>query len=287
MISPSPGTRDGVAATPGFPPAPRGRSAVEVVDPFDPRLSDFSDLRAPVRRAAWERRRGVCTLEGLHALEALLAGGRMPIAVLAERRWLERLPPLDAPVLVASKSLMAQVTGFAFHRGLLAVAERPAPVPVEELARRAGRILAVEGVNDAENLGALYRNAAAFGVEAVLLDPTVTDPLARRVVRVSSGHALRLPTARATSWPGDLAVLAASGIDVWALTTDADAVPVAELAAARPSRWALLVGAEGPGLSRRTTERVKGRVRVPMTPGVDSLNVATAVAIAMQRLSEP
>jgi tRNA G18 (ribose-2'-O)-methylase SpoU len=143
----------------------------------------------------------------------------------------------------------------------------------------------LEGLNDHENLGALFRNAAAFGVDAVLADPTTADPLYRRSVRVSLGHVLRVPWTRLPDWPDGLASLKAEGFVLVALTPSADAEPIAALAADPPARVALLLGAEGPGLSGAALAAADRRVRIPIAEGVDSLNVATAAAIAFHRLA--
>ncbi|MGE3621419.1 MAG: TrmH family RNA methyltransferase, partial [Acidimicrobiia bacterium] len=218
-------------------------------------MADFAHLRSPSRRTALERGRGIFTVEGALALEALVDSPYPVRAVLVDRRRIGSLGDLvaraGAPVYALAPDAVEALTGFAFHRGVLAVAERPAPVPVEEVVAGARRLLVVEAVNDHENLGGLYRNAAAFGVDAVVCDPTTADPLYRRVVRVSLGHVLRVPTARVGpgGWPGALGDLRAAGFAVLALTPAPDAEPVDRVAADPPDRWAVLVGAEGPGLT--------------------------------------
>jgi tRNA G18 (ribose-2'-O)-methylase SpoU len=190
------------------------------------------------------------------------------------------------PVFRAAQELFDGIAGFHVHRGALALAVRPPERAVAEVVAAARTVLVVEGVNDHENLGALFRNGAAFGVDAVVLDPTTADPLYRRAVRVSVGHVLRVPYARARSWPDDLGAVRAEGLAVAALTP-AGATTVAELAAAgRIGRWAVMVGAEGAGLSARALAAADVSVRVPMSGGVDSVNVATAAAIVLQRLAE-
>ena len=182
--------------------------------------------------------------------------------------------------------------GFRLHRGVVACASRVTPVDAAGLLDSAQRLLVIEGVNDHENLGGLFRNAAAFGVDAVLLDPSTADPLYRRSVRVSLGHVLRVPFARLEPWPAALELLHTAGIETVALTPDPAATPIAELAAElaardRPTPLALLVGAEGPGLTAATRQASARRVRIPMAAGVDSLNVATAAAVALHALQPP
>lgn len=269
-----------------MPPSPRP-------DPLD----DYRHLDDPPRRRQVERRGGFFVVEGLLALDALLASPYPVRSVLAARRREARVRALvgdRAPVVVRTDDEVAAVAGFAFHRGVLAAADRlPLPDP-EEVLRAARLVAVVEGVGDHENLGALFRNAAAFGVDAVLLDPTTADPLYRRSVRVSLGHVLRVPWTRLTPWPGALAGLRGHGFTVVALTPAPDAEPVAALATAvgagpgppsedRP-RLALVVGAEGPGLTPAALSAADRRVRIPLAPGVDSLNVATAAAVAFHRL---
>lgn len=254
-------------------------------------LDDYSHLRDAGRRGAIERERNCFVVEGLFALEQLLASTYTPRSVLVDPGQLdavgERLPSgCDLTVIVAPRDEVEQLAGFAFHRGVLAIGERPPPRSVAEVVRQARRVLVIEGVNDHENLGGLFRNAAAFGVDAVVLDPTAADPLYRRVVRVSVGHVLRVATARATAWPADLDLLRDAGIVVAALSPASDAVPLAVFAATAPERLALAVGAEGPGLSTSVLARADHRVRIPIDAQVDSLNVATAAAIALYELDQ-
>ena len=180
---------------------------------------------------------------------------------------------------MGSAELMAQVVGFHLNRGVLATANR-APVPMmPELIARSRHLAVLEGINDHENLGGLFRNAAALGVDAVLLGPRCADPLYRRSVRVSMGHVLHVPFAELRCWTGDLDVLRTAGFRVAALTPAADAVPLVQ-AGLDTGRVAWLLGAEGPGLSAEARAAADLAVRIPMAPGVDSLNVATAAAIA-------
>ena len=197
---------------------------------------------------------------------------------------LEHLDPAT-PVYVAPAGVTSAIAGFPFHRGALASASRlPLPAAADLLAG-ARLVVVLEGINDHENLGALFRNAAAFGVDAVLCCPRCADPLYRRSVRVSMGHVLHLPFARLEPWPAALAAITAAGLRLVALTPAATgAVPVDRLTPAE-GRVALLLGAEGPGLSAAALAAADLKVRIPMARGVDSLNVATAAAVALHRLS--
>jgi tRNA G18 (ribose-2'-O)-methylase SpoU len=253
----------------------------------DPRLADYHHLRDPSRRMGVERARGIFTVEGLLSVEALLASPYRVRSVLVSEEHLERVARQlgsEVAVLTLPAAEMAEVTGVHFHRGVLAVGER-APLPsAGDVLAATDRVLVLEGVNDHENLGALFRNAAAFGVGAVLLDPTTADPLYRRSTRVSLGHVLRVPFARAEAWPQAVEDLRGLGFTTLALTPSSGAVPLGQLLQPAPARVALLVGAEGPGLSPAAMEASDHRVRIPMAGGVDSVNVATAAAIALAAL---
>lgn len=255
-----------------------------VVDPADPRVDDYRDLTAADRRPDRPGGRGLVIAEGVVVVRRLLSSPYPVRSLLGVPRRLEELADdlagVDVPAYTTDAATMATVVGFHLNRGVLAVADRAAPPEPGSLLRDARLVAVLEGVNDHENLGALFRNAAALGVDAVLLGPRCSDPLYRRSVRVSMGHVLRVPFADLPGpWPASLDVLRAAGLQVAALTPEPGAVPLgaAGLAAARV---ALLLGAEGPGLSADALAAADTRVRIPMAPGVDSLNVATAAAVA-------
>jgi tRNA G18 (ribose-2'-O)-methylase SpoU len=251
----------------------------------DPRLRDYQHLRDPSRRMGIERAKGIFIVEGHRSVAELLASRYRARSILVTTEHAPRYAHVvDVPVFALPAQEVEQLTGVHFHRGALASADRPVPPSVGELATGARRLLVVEAVNDHENVGALFRNAAAFGVDGVVLDPTAADPLYRRATRVSLGHVLHVPFARAARWPEELADLRRSGVAVVALTPGPTAEPLATLAASSPERVALLVGAEGPGLSDAALAAADRRVRIPMAAGVDSLNVATAAAIALSVL---
>ena len=253
---------------------------IEVDDPDDPRLVEVSGLKDAAARAVKEADHGCFVVEGLLCLEVAAASAYPLRSVLVSEAKLPRVLPLlegmDVDVHVGSQGLLKAVTGFAIHRGVVASAGRlPLPRP-QDLVAGGRRIVVVEGLNDHENLGALFRNAAAFGVDAVLLDPTSADPLYRRSVRVSMGHVLRVPWTRIGALPGGLGVLRDANFATVALSPAGD-MPVGDVA---DERIAWLLGAEGPGLSEATSAASDRRARIPMAPGVDSLNVATAAAVA-------
>ena len=258
---------------------------VEVTDPADPRLDDFRDLAdADVR----PDRRGVVIAEGVNVVERLAASPYPVRAVFAvparveALRWI--LADRAVPLYVADKWLLSEVVGFRVTRGVLASAGRIAEPDLDALLTGARRIAVLESLNDFENLGALFRNAAAFGIDAVLLDPRCADPLYRRSVRVSMGHVLRVPfRSLAGPWPESLDAVRRRGFRLLAMTPDPAAVDLRTVPV--PDRWALLLGAEGPGLTEAAVANADQLVRIPMARGVDSLNVATAAAVAFALLA--
>jgi tRNA G18 (ribose-2'-O)-methylase SpoU len=258
---------------------------IEVSDPDDECLDDFRDLTRADRRPDRPGGKGLVIAEGVVVVQRLVAS-RFPLrAVLGTARRLEELAPelarIDVPAYISSAELMAQVVGFHLNRGVLAVADRVPSPPPERIVARARRLAVLEGVGDHENLGALFRNAAAFGVEGVLLGPGCSDPLYRRSVRVSMGHVLAVPFAPLEPWPAGLKWLRDQGFRVLALTPGGRA-PLAEDGA---ERVAVLLGSEGWGLTQEAIDAADEAVRIPMAGGVDSLNVATAGAVAFYTLS--
>lgn len=249
--------------------------------PDDERLADYRHLKDVTAR-----REGVVLAEGELVVRSLLRSALTVRSVfLTPTRFealADALAEVAVPVYVAPLDVLRSVTGFDIHRGAIAAADRPASAVAAALLEGARRVVVLEGVNDAENLGSVFRNAAAFGCDAVLLSPTCADPMSRRAVRVSMGNALHVPWARLEPWPDGLGEVRRAGMSVVALTPGADAAPLARVAS---ERVALLLGAEGPGLSPDALAAADRRARVPMAPGVDSLNVATAAAVALYELS--
>lgn len=260
-----------------------------VDDPSHPLAADYVALNDPTRRRAIERRGGYFVVEGILAIGRLLEVGDWTIrSMLLLPSTAERLRPhLDAvevDVGVADEAVLRAVVGFDLHRGALASVERRPELTLAELPVGGRPLVVAEGVNDHENLGALYRNAAAFGVGAVVLDPTSADPFYRRSVRVSMGHVLAVPTVRSEVLPAGLDALHAADVTTVALTPKAD-VEIRDLAPSLGDRRvAVLVGAEGPGLTEATLSAATHRAAIRMRGDVDSLNVATAAAIALHHL---
>jgi tRNA G18 (ribose-2'-O)-methylase SpoU len=254
-------------------------------------LADFVLLNDPELRKRVEADVGFFVAEGPLAVRALLASSYRVRSVLVTPAQHDALADvldgLDAPVHVVTPAVMRETVGFDLHRGALASADR-APLPdLETVLAGASRVAVLERVNDHENLGALFRNAAAFGFDAVLLCPQCSDPLYRRTVRVSIGHVLHVPWTRATPWPGALDRLRTLGFRRLALTPQPPARPLDADEAGTGDRIAVLIGAEGPGLSSEALSAADERIRIPMAPGVDSLNLAVAAALAFSRLAAP
>jgi len=258
---------------------------ISVTDARDPRLADFTRLREPAHRERVEAGAGFFIAESPHVIRRVIASGRRIRAVLVtdvqHAALADDLASVDGPVYVAPIAVLREVVGFDLHRGAVASVERWALPAVTDVLRGARRVAVCEHLNDHENLGVLFRSAGALGVDAVLLDAESADPLYRRSVRVSIGHVCTTPWTRFH----DLAEVRAEGLALVALTPAPDAIDVRTCT--WPQRTALLFGAEGPGLSEAWLRAADVRVRIPMQGGSDSLNVATAAAIAFYASSAP
>lgn len=263
------------------------------IDHFgDPRIADYRNVPDPELL----RRRGVFVAEGRLVVRTLLTSSHFQaLSVLvteAARRSLEIVlaPRIETlPVYVADRSLLAEIVGFNVHRGCLALGARPVETPVADVLASlpdGALVVVLEGVGNADNVGGVFRNAVAFGADAVLLGPGCCDPLYRKAVRVSIGGTLRMRFATIPGWPDRLEEVRGAGFTLAALTPDADAEDIAGLSRRfdRRGRLAILLGAEGTGLSSEAKAAADVRVRIPMAPGIDSLNVATASGIALHRL---
>lgn len=256
-----------------------------VDDPTDPRLADYVTLTDAAARRRRERDE-LFLVEGVTAIERLLTSGHRVRSVLVSPQALARfagaLDDVAAPVYLATRDVLAATVGFNLHRGAVATADRRPLPTIDEVLRDARRIVVLEGLNDPENLGAIARSARALGIDGAVLDPTCIDPYYRRTVRVSMGEILFLPTARAPSWPDDLERVGDAGFELWALTPgDGADVPAASIWDLDvPERVAVLLGAEGPGLSAEALAAADRRVSIPIRSDVDSLNVGHAAAVA-------
>lgn len=264
-------------------------SVIKVSDPADPRLRDYLGLRDPQLRRATESSAGLFIAEGeLVVRRAVAAGLTLRSMLLAPARVADLADLIEvsgAPAYAASRDVLERLTGFDVHRGVLAAVDRPPQLEPGDLLARSRRIAVIEDVNNHTNLGAVFRSAAALGLDAVLLDGRSVDPLYRRTVRVSMGAVLAVPWARLSPWPAGLTSVRAAGFTVLALTPDPAAEDLGTLDLSAIDRVAVLLGAEGPGLSAAALMMADRRVGIPMAAGVDSLNVAAAAAIALYLLS--
>ena len=250
----------------------------------DPRVADYVGLTDGARRMQHEPGAGYFIAEGEKVVRRTAdAGYPVRSLLVSEQRYPEleqRLQDLDCPAYVASYDVLRSLTGFHVHRGVLASFGRLPVPPPEQVLRGARRVVVMEAVTNHTNLGAVFRSAAALGMDAVLLSPTSCDPLYRRCVRVSMGQVFSVPYAYLADWPQGIADLRRDGFRVLALTPDPGAVPLDALRVGDDERIALLFGAEGPGLTEQALAAADERVRIPMSAGVDSLNVAAAAAVA-------
>jgi len=265
---------------------------VRIADPGDPRIADYRNVPDPQLL----RRRGLFVAENRLVVRTLLASGRFRTrSVLLTDAAYEalrgQLGGVDEalPVFVCAKAMMEAISGYNIHRGCLALGERPANLTVTALLAEtpgARRLVALEAVGNADNVGAVFRNARAFGADGVIAGPACCDPLYRKAIRVSIGASLVVPYATSEDgWRSDLLALKAAGFTLVALTPAPDARGFDEfLAGGTPRKIVLLVGHEGDGLSPLAQGLADARVRIAMAPGVDSLNVATATGIALHRI---
>lgn len=258
----------------------------------DPLLDDYRQLRDPGLRSRVEAERGFFIAEGITVVRRLLASSLHVRSVLViegrEDRVADLLHTANAvPLHVVSAAVMNELVGFDLHRGVVAAANRPAWTPIERIARNSHCVAVLEGINDHENLGAIARSARALGIDAMVLDPTTADPWYRRSVRVSMGEIVALPMARCTDWPADLDVLRSHGFTIVALTPAAAATRIDDVASAAHERVAIMLGAEGPGLTDSALATADVLARIPIRSEVDSLNVGHAAAIAFAAFGHP
>lgn len=257
-----------------------------ITDPRDERIADYQALTDLELRTRWEPPHGLFIAEGELVLRRALRAGYLPRSFLVEEKRSGQIADLTgAPIYGASPQVLEEITGFHVHRGVLASFHRqPLPPPSEVLAA-ARRVVILEDINNHTNIGAIFRGVAALGFDAVLLSPTCADPLYRRSVRVSMGEVFAIPYATLSPWPQGLQLVRDAGYAVLAMTPGAESVPLQSLSPEQRVRPALLLGAEGPGLSQEALSVSDVRVGIPMRRGVDSLNVAAATAVACWELS--
>lgn len=240
-------------------------------------------------RRVREPAEGLFMAESLPVMDRALGAGYRPRSVLTEQRFCDDVSRVLArhqvttDVLVAPAEVIETTTGFRMHRGPMAAMRRQRLPAVGAVVDSADLVVVLAGLVDHTNVGAAFRSAAALGAQAVLVTPECADPLYRRSVRVSMGAVFELPWTRVQRWWQEPAL---AGFATVALTPDPAATDLTEFAADRPDRVVLIVGSEGPGLSDRSLAAAQHRVRIPMAHGVDSLNVAAAVAVAVYALQQ-
>jgi tRNA G18 (ribose-2'-O)-methylase SpoU len=264
---------------------------VPISDLERPELADYRGLTDVVLRRLTEPENGLYIAESTKVIARAVAAGHRPRSVLIHEQWLPEISPLiepfDVPVFVGSPELLDQLTGFAMHRGALASMHRPKLPSVASVIDNARRIVILEDIVDHTNVGAIFRSAAGIGADAVLITPRCADPLYRRSVRVSMGTVLQVPWTRLPEWPDAASILHASGFHLAALALTSDSVTLDEFARNAPEKIALVLGTEGDGLSTAAIDVADTVVRIPMLNGVDSLNVASASAVALYALTRP
>jgi tRNA G18 (ribose-2'-O)-methylase SpoU len=260
---------------------------VEIDQADDPRLADYVQLREVNLRRLLEEEHGLFIAEGDKVIRRAADADYEPRSFLLAPRWLDTLADVlekwpEAPVYLVTEDLAEQVTGFHVHRGALASYKRQPPADLDTLLNSVstGRIAIFDDIVDHTNVGAGFRAAAAMGVDAVLVTPTCADPLYRRSVKVSMGTVFQVPWTRLTSWPGDLAELRSHGFTTAAFALTDDSITLDALTARRDEKLALIFGTEGHGLKPHVLAESDLTVRIPMSAGVDSLNVASSAAVA-------
>ncbi|MEV7023574.1 RNA methyltransferase [Kitasatospora sp. NPDC093558] len=262
-----------------------------ITDPADPRLGDYTGLTDVELRRRREPAEGLFIAEGEKVIRRALAAGYRMRSMLLTPKWLDVMADViaeaDAPVHVVEPALAEAVTGYHVHRGALASMERkPLPDATAVLAG-ARRVAVLEGLVDHTNLGAIFRSAAALGMDAVLLSPDCADPLYRRAVKVSMGAVFAVPYARLDPWPAALTTVRDAGFTLLALTPAETAVDLPSLAPQHLPKTALMLGAEGDGLTPQAIRAADHPVRIPMAHGIDSLNVGAAAAVAFYAVTTP
>lgn len=252
----------------------------------NPAVADYVRLRDVNLRKLLETERGIYIAEGEKVIRRALAAGHRPRSFLLTQRWLDDLTDvvenLEAEVFVATEDLIETITGFHVHRGALGAFERPLPLSLEQLLNTASKIFVIEDVTDHANVGAIFRNGAGLGFDAIVLAPRAADPFYRRAIKVSMGAVFALPFARVEDWQGLPELLKAKGFTSIALCLDNDAVDFENISPT--GKIAVLLGSEGHGLSNHWLGGADIKAKIEMQNEIDSLNVAATSAIAAWHL---
>ena len=270
---------------------------VEITDFHAPELDPYARLTQNQLRNRLEPEKGIFIAESPKVIDRALDAGYKPVSLLMERKQitgpaagiLSRCG--DAPVYTADREMLAELTGFELTRGVLCAFHRPAPRPVEELCKNARRVAVLEGIVDSTNVGAIFRSAAALNMDAVLINPSCCDPLCRRAVRVSMGTVFQVPWGQLGETPADwpekgMDILHSLGFKTAAMALSDRSVSIDDEQLAKEPKLAIVLGTEGDGLAADTIASCDYTVKIPMSHGVDSLNVAAASAVAFWQLGK-
>ena len=270
---------------------------IEITDFHAPELDPYARLTQNQLRNRLEPEKGIFIAESPKVIDRALDAGYKPVSLLMERRQitgpaagiLSRCG--DAPVYTADREMLAELTGFELTRGVLCAFRRPAPRPVEELCKNARRVAVLEGIVDSTNVGAIFRSAAALNMDAVLINPSCCDPLCRRAVRVSMGTVFQVPWGQLGETPADwpekgMDILHSLGFKTAAMALSDRSVSIDDAQLAKEPKLAIVLGTEGDGLAAGTIASCDYTVKIPMSHGVDSLNVAAASAVAFWQLGK-
>lgn len=270
---------------------------IEITDFHAPELDPYARLTQNQLRNRLEPEKGIFIAESPKVIDRALDAGYKPVSLLMERKQitgpaagiLSRCG--DAPVYTADREMLAELTGFELTRGVLCAFRRPAPRPVEELCKNARRVAVLEGIVDSTNVGAIFRSAAALNMDAVLINPSCCDPLCRRAVRVSMGTVFQVPWGQLGETPADwpekgMDILHSLGFKTAAMALSDHSVSIDDEQLAKEPKLAIVLGTEGDGLAAGTIASCDYTVRIPMSHGVDSLNVAAASAVAFWQLGK-
>ena len=270
---------------------------IEIMDFHAPELDPYARLTQNQLRNRLEPEKGIFIAESPKVIDRALDAGYKPVSLLMERKQitgpaagiLSRCG--DAPVYTADREMLAELTGFELTRGVLCAFHRPAPRPVEELCKNARRVAVLEGIVDSTNVGAIFRSAAALNMDAVLINPSCCDPLCRRAVRVSMGTVFQVPWGQLGETPADwpekgMDILHSLGFKTAAMALSDRSVSIDDEQLAKEPKLAIVLGTEGDGLAADTIASCDYTVRIPMSHGVDSLNVAAASAVAFWQLGK-
>lgn len=270
---------------------------IEITDFHAPELDPYARLTQNQLRNRLEPEKGIFIAESPKVIDRALDAGYKPVSLLMERKQitgpaagiLSRCG--DAPVYTADREMLAELTGFELTRGVLCAFRRPAPCPVEELCKNARRVAVLEGIVDSTNVGAIFRSAAALNMDAVLINPSCCDPLCRRAVRVSMGTVFQVPWGQLGETPADwpekgMDILHSLGFKTAAMALSDRSVSIDDEQLAKEPKLAIVLGTEGDGLAADTIASCDYTVKIPMSHGVDSLNVAAASAVAFWQLGK-